>query len=73
MSKETKAKIMEMRKNLCDAEESLEKAVQEHRQAFREDLVKLFNEYELALVGCYDGELEICTVVGTYNIESLPR
>jgi len=57
----TTSKIAESAEKLRQAEEALKLAKGEHREAFRQALVDLFNEYGLQLEanGCEGCELEI--------------
>lgn len=76
MSKETKINITAARAQIVNAERELERAKAAHRQAFREALVALFNEYGLSLEadGCEGSRIEINDLNGvTYKIGDLPE
>lgn len=72
----TKSKIAESAERLRQAEEAVQVAKSEHREAFRVALVALFNEYGFYLDanGSEGADLEICELHGTeYPIGDLPE
>jgi hypothetical protein len=55
------------------AQRALEKAKARHRQAFREELARLFNQYQLKLVPNVGDEMLILEHDGELKADGLPK